>query len=548
MIDLSKLTDTERQEFNDWEGYLTFIPTEVLRYVLHSPCKTTTLITANQFGKNDTINYDYMLRVIGNHPQVKKRIKPEDQYRIIRFASETLPAEKDDGGEIKNTQYPVLKRRLPKPLLYKDITARRPSLEAKPVLGGKPAVFEFVGYSQAVQSGAGVQRRSCYIDEDCPMEFYEEQVPRLLAADGDMMMSFTPVPGSIGWQFDHVFERARLVYRSKCVRDRLKKRLGQEFPAVEKRDGDDIFVIMAATDDNPIYERVAAEKSKQEGKTITAKEYLDEYFSAMYDDEDVIDARRYGLFRQLSGKLFKDFVPRVHKIVKEKYFPAGIPHDWKHFRGIDYHPSVAWACIFMSISPQNEAFVWNELNPSPEKQITLNIAMQLALMSGDYRYALNLIDPLADVNQNNTGSSVLKDLNRIFWQYKKEGIGTGAYWQAWDTKSQKGRDEVRKRLKNSLLCGTPFNNRTPDGKGWLPTLWITDNCQQTVLSMKNWRREEWANREMLVSHEEKETPQQRWSHFCMAIECLLKDPRVSMAREYDLRTYRPPKEYFARQI
>lgn len=178
--------------------------------------------------------------------------------------------------------------------------------------------------------------------------------------------------------------------------------------------------------------------------------------------------------------------------------------------------------------------------------ITMEICRVIATRSQDYKFDLNLIDPLASKIQPNTGLSSLEDINRIFAEYRRQGIGTGGYWQSWDTKSQKGRDEIRKRLQNATLCGTPFNNEVKkEGiTKRLPTLWICDNCEQTVLSLRNWRREEWGDRASLITKDEKETPQQRWSHFCTMLEGLMKRPEVFQARFHTKQTYRPPKEYF----
>ena len=150
--------------------------------------------TGNQFGKNETAVYDYILRLLGKHPNKRKNIHIEDQVRSFRFASHTLPGEKDE-VEIKNTQYPVLKRRLPSQFLveHKDITARKPVVTVRP-LNGANVQIEFVSFSQDVGAMAGVQRRSCWIDEECSRDFFEEQVMRMIAADGDIIFTFTPVP------------------------------------------------------------------------------------------------------------------------------------------------------------------------------------------------------------------------------------------------------------------------------------------------------------------------------------------------------------------
>jgi len=550
----SQLTESDIKALNDFSGYLEFIPTKMFYWLINCPCKIICLFFGNQGGKDETIIMDYYLRVWGRHPQKHKNILPDDRVRTIRFASENLPGD-NENEEVRNTQYPVLKRRFNPSWILKDITARKPVIAVQPqthrvLYDGtkcltKPVQFEFVSYGQSTQAQAGVQRKSVYIDESAPQDFFYEQVPRLLAADGDLLLSYTPVPGNIGWEFDELYERARIIYRTELVRNRVRERTGVELPEIQKTDSkDDIAVIMAATDDNPVYKQLAEEKSKRIGEVITVDEYIADMLS-LISDEDEIDARRYGLFRQLSGKIFKGFSAE-HKIGGEKYFPDGIPYEWKHFRGIDWHESTPWACGWIAVSPQDEVFVYNEFNPSPEKMITMEIARVIAVRSQDYQFDLNLIDPLAAKVQPNTGLSSLEDLNRIFAVFKREGIGTGGYWQVWDTKSQKGRDEIRKRLQNASLCGRPFNNEIKkEGiTRHLPTLWILDNCVETVKSLKNWRREEWERRSALTTKDEKETPQQRWSHFCTMLEGLLKRPEVFSARWSSYRTYREPKRYF----
>jgi phage terminase large subunit-like protein len=504
---------------------------------------------------HNTVIMDYFLRVWGKHPQKHKNILPDDKIRTIRFASENLPGE-SEGDEVKNTQYPVLKRRFNPSWVIKDITARKTVIQVQPqtmrILANgekcmtKPVNFEFVSYGQSTQAQAGVQRKSVYIDESAPKDFFDEQIPRLLAADGDLILSYTPIPGNIGWEFDELYERARLIYRTKAVRDRIKERTGEDIPEIQETNSkDDIAVIMAATDDNPIYAKLAEEKSKRVGKVITVNDYITEMLG-LISDEDVIDARRYGLFRQLSGKIFKAFSEKIHKISYDKYFPDGVPHEWRHFRGIDWHESTPWAIGWVAVSPNDEIFIYNEFNPSPEKMITLEIMRVVSNRSKDYKFDLSLIDPLAGKIQPNTGLSSLEDINRISSEFKRQGIGTGGWWQPWDTKSQKGRDEIRKRLQNATMCGVPFNNEIKkEGiTKRLPTIWVCDTCPQTVLSLKNWRREEWGDRSALMSKDEKEKPQQRWSHFCTMLEGLMKRPEVFQARFHTHDTSRKPKEYF----
>jgi hypothetical protein len=120
--------------------------------------------------------------------------------------------------------------------------------------------------------------------------------------------------------------------------------------------------------------------------------------------------RRYGIHRQVSGRIFKSFDYRIHLVNLDEYFPDGIFRDYHHYRMVDYHPHNKWACSWLSVSPQNEAFVWQEFSPDPEKMITRSIANEIALLSGQFKYKVNLIDPLAEQVQTNTGTTTVEDL------------------------------------------------------------------------------------------------------------------------------------------
>jgi hypothetical protein len=170
----------------------------------------------------------------------------------------------------------------------------------------------------------------------------------------------------------------------------------------------------------------------------------------------------------------------------------------------------------MSISPLDEAFIWKEMNINPKENTTLIIAEKIAEISRDYKFKVDLIDPLAGVNQTNTGTSVIEDLNRYFKEFKRSGLGTGARFEPFDTKSLRGRDKIRERLRNSEHCEVPFNNKVTEGgfEKRKPTLWIDKyNCPQTNNSFYRWRMKD-------------DKPEQKWSHHPMAIEGLFKDRRV----------------------
>ena len=153
------------ENIESWTGFFSYKPTKVLQWLLNSPCKITCLYTGNQFGKNECATMDFCLSILGWHPNKNKNMNPDDSIRTFRFASQTLPGEKE-GDEVRNTQYPAFKRRFPLSLVEKDITARKPVISVKTPNGANVNV-EFVSFSQDTQAMAGVQRKRIWIDEEC---------------------------------------------------------------------------------------------------------------------------------------------------------------------------------------------------------------------------------------------------------------------------------------------------------------------------------------------------------------------------------------------
>lgn len=362
------------------------------------------------------------------------------------------------------------------------------------------------------QGGVVFHNCSIWEDEQPPQAFHEEQYPgRLVAEDGDLIITCTPAD-RISWLYDEVFEKASLFLRTQAVVDAYARLCDK--PGMKRREEVDspfdVAVIQAATDDNP----------------TLVPEVIDDMFKDVdeVNHPEVMAIRRYGIFKQISGRIFKAWQTSTHVISSDKYFPGGINREWRHARGIDYHPTVAWACGIMSLSHHNELFIWGEMNPSPENLTTLEIARAFSAIGSDYKSDINLIDPLADVNQANTGTTTIEDLNRIYSMLAKEELCKITFWQVYDTKSQIGRDAIRTRLKNSIAVGKPFNNYVEvRGKmQYLPTMWVLDTCPLTAKFLMNWRMDEWANTQANQTKEQKETPQQKYSHFCTMIEGILK--------------------------
>lgn len=567
--------DTDYSELENYSNFLKYQPTWVFQKLISLRHKTIAAFTGNRAFKTSGFAYQYVYRIMGWHPIPEKNVLyfecrnnhkftvltlPKDwicpnckseikvherNSRVFRFASENLPGETSnvsvDGtsAEVKNTVYPEFKKWLPPILMRRDIKFRSMSMiVADPNYGniycdkeykGNDIIVEFVSYSQSVQSGAGVTRMSIWMDEEPNYDFYEEQIARLPEEQGDLLLSLTPA-NKISWTFDEIFEKAHVYVRTQSVCDFLATD-DYKPQQIEFTDSPhSIAVIQASTYDNP----------------ILSKESIEQMEDQFGDDPDLKATRIYGIHKQAKGRIFKMFEYKTHFIDRDKYFPNGIPYNWVHGRGIDYHPQTPWACGAISLSPQDEAFIWLDYNPSPDKYTTKEICYNYAVMCKEYQFRLNLIDPLSEGIKKDK-ITVLDDINREFRELKNEGIGLGGYWQTWDTKGEKGRDEIKKRLLNAKKCERPFNNRTTDNRGreiYLPTLWILNNCKTAAQYMRKWRWEEYIESKMIIMRDAKNRPEEKWSHFNMVWEALFKHPSFKSRRISETRKETRKIHYF----
>ncbi len=512
------------QALNKYANFLAFKRTEmgeVLDKLFH---KTIGLFYGNQAGKTSGVAEQYVKRVLGIHPIADKN----RLAKKVRCMSSTLP-ENANPEEQDNTQYLELKRLIPPELIIRDITARSSNLVIRRPVGmsSDKTVFEFRSSKQELQDVGKIQLSSVWHDEETPKRHREECKMRLLAEDGDEIFSLTPI-NFLSYCYSDIWQEAAFIYRTKAVAEKFG------LPRVEHhKTGKSIACIQAATDNNPVLTPEAIERIFQD---IT--------------DPDELMIRRYGVFKQISGRIHKSYDPSICYLKMDQYFPNGVPYEWVHARGIDYHESRnPWSIGWVSASPQDEWFLWQEFHPAidgPNAYNTFEIAKAVARKSGDYYYTVNLIDPLANKKQPNTLFSATDDLNRYFDQLRKEGMGTPCYWEGWDTKGTTGRDEVAKRFKNAVRCGKPFNNKIKE-RGQvktLPTLWIMDCCPGFNKSLLNWSYGEWQSSGTIIMNDPKPVPQQKNSHDCMVLECLAKDHRLMHAAH--LMRNRPPMQQHRR--
>jgi len=507
-----------------FENLINFKNAPHIQRLITLPHHTIFLDAGNQGGKTASVAYNYVLRILGIHPIPEKN----KLSKSIRCLSSSLPEPSADPEEQDNTQYLEFKKLLPPEAILKDITHRSSSMVVAGHLGRH--FIEFRSTKQELQDTGKVQRSSLWEDEESPKQYREESrirlnnPPGLKPEDrglvGDEIITLTPVNG-LSYLYDDVFLRASYFWRSPTICRELN--LPEE--EYNKAGSPNIAVIQLATDDNP----------------VLSKEGIDVILDGIDPnvDKDLYELRRFGVFKQITGRVHKTYNPQICYIDYRTYFPDDIPYEWTHSRGVDYHESrIPWSVGWLSVSPDDEWFLWQEMHPSidgPKAMNTYEIARSIARKSGDYYYICNLIDPLANKKQANTLMSTTDDLNRHFHNIRRDhGLGTPTFWQGWDTKDTKGRNEIRRRFKNATMVGKPFNNKIQEkGKAIsLPTLWICNTCVNFHKSIQRWSYGEWQTTQTKQVNDPKSQPQQRFSHDNMVLECLAKDHRILFAGKH----------------
>jgi len=284
---------------------------------------------------------------------------------------------------------------------------------------------------------------------------------------------------------------------------------------VEHRNGGrDIEVFCWATDDNPIL------------KTDDVDRIMEAIGVSEDDDDDQKMMRRYGVFRQISGRIYKNFLTEIHRISFDKYFNEDAFRYFWHYRMIDYHPTKPWYVSFVAVSPTHEWYVWHELKLMHDRATTIDLRDTIkhsSLVDEEDMYnRRTLVDPLANIAQPNSGFTIMEDLAR-----GPEGLrGVESAF----TKTEQARQNIRRRINNSLTCGRPGNNLRKMGEpdprfgNYLPTLWVMDTCPGHIEHFMKWRMVDLVHEHVKATNDEKRIAQ-KYSDFCRNIEFLgAEDP------------------------
>lgn len=174
----------------------------------------------------------------------------------------------------------------------------------------------FASYQQELKSFMGRDWDGVGLDESSPKEIFDVLLMRTVDRDGRIMMTLTPENMDAAWIFDDLYSMAG--------KDRQ------------------IFQITGSSYDNP----------------YLPKEVLAQIEARLSPEEK--EAKIYGKFKHLMGRVFQEYDENVHcydpeKIKIEESWPKGIcidPHDRKPF-------AMAW----FAVNPQNDMYFFEEWPP-----------------------------------------------------------------------------------------------------------------------------------------------------------------------------------------
>ena len=461
---------------------------------LHSKASIRAVIKGNQGGGTAVTTTDAILRLLGLHP-VEKRNRFETP---IRFVSKCTPQNEADE---ENQQYVEFKRRFPAEFIKSDVNSRRHIMTVRNPMGGADRKVEFLSKQMDLDAFMSVQRAAYYQDEEIDRVKWDESQVRLLREGGDSSISLTPAIG-MDWTYDDIWKRASKIYRSEVVCNKFG------LPRIEENPGGSPYIeaFCWATDDNP----------------VLTKENIERLCSMWEADPDTYAMRRYGVFKQVSGRVYKLFDTRIHVKPFEDVFSESVFREYWHFRIIDYHPTKPWYVSWVAVTPTHEWFVWQEFIASHDTCTDLMLRDEIkkrSLLNEDDEFnRATLIDPLSKMQQQNSGYSVFDDISM--------GVEGLRRITAADTKTESARENIRQRIKNSTICKVPGNNINKHETSkderygmYLTTIWFLDNCPGHIEHFRSWRMQEWKDEHVKSTRDDKKMTV-KWSDFCRNIEFL----------------------------
>lgn len=247
------------------------------------------------------------------------------QDRTFRFASGSLPMEGEDtyhkkgamkrqmmgvdsGLEVKNTQHPAFRKIFPSYLIYKDCTTRVKNMVLTDIYQRGFIIIEYTSFKQSLVTKTGQGRMSVWGDEQMSEEEVSDAKARVVFEKGDIILTCTPIPtpsSHLSFYYNEYYEKAAVYYRTDSVRKKMEEVYGKKLKNVERTDSKmSCAVFQASSYDNPLIDR----------REVDA-------LMLTHDDPIMNEIKVFGLFKQLSGKIFPNFDYNVHTYTDDVFDP-----------------------------------------------------------------------------------------------------------------------------------------------------------------------------------------------------------------------------------
>lgn len=209
-------------------------------------------------------------------------------------------------------------------------------------------------------------------------------------------------------------------------------------------------------------------------------------------DEDEKEARVYGRFQHLSGRIFKKFDRSIH--LKKPF--AINPREWCVYEMIDPHPRNPDAIMWLAVNRQGVKIVVDELYIKCENG-TEELAARIKEKASQYRIIRRVGDPSMFIEDQHTQRSLAQNLADLGLVYEAA------------TKMRTASDE---RIKTALSY-----EQLPTGE-WIksPEIYFFETCHRSTWEMDHYVWDEWTGR-TADNKNPKEKPVDKDDHM---IECL----------------------------
>lgn len=292
------------------------------------------LVSSNS-GKTHSAAVDHARLALGEHPF--RKIKVPNVGFVITKKSFKEGIDKDIMPKLRQV------------VGSKDIVRVRNNTQgiANTVYWRGGSVSHLMSCEQADSEFEGSVGHHAWFDEPPRREVYVAVRRGLMKTGGSVVFSCTPLDEP--WIYEELY-----------------------LAGVEKKDPD-IEVFEGATSENIT---IPAEELERFKKILTA---------------DEVEARFYGKFRHLSGRVFKEYKPEIHRIPS-----FDVPYHWPVWVGIDPHRNKPHAVVFLTVSPHGVKYVCNEIYVSCPIQ-TLGSLIQ------DIGNQYNVVNILIDTSAQESG-------------------------------------------------------------------------------------------------------------------------------------------------